>query len=80
MGADGRHPDILPELPVAFSEISFMEALAFFDDEDFITFFGQAHGADGSAEAGADDDVIVKGFSVILIVMSIYPIIRVILS
>jgi hypothetical protein len=35
-----------------------LEAPAFFQDEDGIALFGQAHGGDGAPEAGADDDKI----------------------
>ncbi len=56
--AEGRHPKIFPELPVGFGEILIVEAFAFFEDEDGIALFGQAHGGDRTAKAGTDDDIV----------------------
>lgn len=57
--ADGGEPEIFPVLPVGLGEIFIVEAFAFFEDEDGISFFGEAHGGDTSPEARADDDEVV---------------------
>src|SRR5688572_17578283 len=55
VGAEGRQPQILPELPVGFGEVFVVVAFSFFKDEDGIALFGQPHGGDTAPETRADN-------------------------
>jgi hypothetical protein len=58
VGTNGRNPQIFPEEQVGSCKVLVAETLAFFDDQDRIALFSQAHGRDGGSETGTDDDEI----------------------
>lgn len=52
-------PEEVAEVPGGFGEFVVCEAASGFDDSYSVAFFGEAEGADGAAESGADDEYVV---------------------
>ncbi len=57
--AQGGGPEIGADVPVGWGEIGVPVAFAAFQHQYVVAFFGQAHGGNAAAEAGADDGEIV---------------------